>query len=173
METYKLNIKIGPHEFNGEGAEESVRRDFEEWKALISSLPVVPSQNTSSNFQSNGGVDGNEASVAGLERIFLFDEKKKEASLRVFPRTESRDADAILLIVLGYRMKFNQHDVSVGQIKSALKQTGIKVDRVDKTVAKYVREGYLNKGGTGRGGRYSLTNAGVMKGNEVLNTLMK
>src|SRR5690349_8109693 len=34
LEAYKLHIKIGAHEFRGEGPEESVRRDFEEWKSF-------------------------------------------------------------------------------------------------------------------------------------------
>ena len=40
METYKLHIKIGQHEFQGEGPEEAVKKSFEDWKLLITSLPT-------------------------------------------------------------------------------------------------------------------------------------
>lgn len=165
METYKLRMKIGAHEFNGEGPEESVRRDFEEWKALIASLPASLLSETNSG---NGFNESHNLTDERLDRIYLVDTKQGLVSLRVHPRTRDRNRDAILLILFGYSLMFDQTDVSVGQIKQAMRQTGIKIDRVDKVTAKYIDEGYLNKGGTGKGSRYSLTNSGIAKVHELL-----
>ena len=49
-----------------------------------------------------------------------------------------------------------------------MKQTGIRIDRVDKVALKYVTAGYMNKGGSGKGSRYRLTNSGIAKANELV-----
>jgi len=171
---YKLHIKIGVHEFRGEGPEESVRRDFEEWKSFIASLPVSTFENSHSATSANNGSSGGGFNVADsiseerLDRIYVVDTKLRLVSLRVHPRTADRNRDAILLILFGYSRKFGQDDVAVGQIKQAMRQTGIKIERVDKVAAKYIDEGYLDKGGIGKGSRYSLTNSGIAKVYELL-----
>ena len=52
-----------------------------------------------------------------------------------------------------------------------MRQSGCLVQRVDQVAAKYVRQGFLNKGGMGKGGRYSLTNSGVEKATAILNSI--
>jgi hypothetical protein len=174
LEAYKLHIKIGAHEFRGEGPEESVRRDFEEWKAFMASLPVSMLEKSYDSTSASNGASSGGLNVAGdltderLDRIYVVDTKQRLISLRVHPRTADRNRDAILLILFGYSRKFGQDAVAVGQIKQAMRQTGIKIERVDKVAAKYIDEGYLNKGGIGKGSRYSLTNSGIAKVYELL-----
>jgi hypothetical protein len=162
MESYKLHIKVGPHEFQGEGSEEAVKKSFEEWKLMIASAGPSPDTNPDSTRRSDSGGVLEEAHIA---RLYLLDEKKKRGlvTLRLLPRGEDRDPDAVLLILLGFGRMRDQIEVPVTQLKPALKQSGCNVDRVDAVVAKYLREGLLNKGGSGKGGKYSLTNSGTQK----------
>ncbi len=175
---YKLQIKIGAHEFNGEGPEESVRRDFAEFKSLIelvaAAQPAPKQSNKPKGEDSGNGNGGNgvdEVDTEQLDRLFLVDPKQKLVSLKIHPHTSDRDRDAMLLIVFGYLKKLALQDAPVGNIKQGLRQTGIRVDRIDKLALKYVNAGYLSKGGTGKGSRYRITNSGMTKANELMNTM--
>lgn len=178
MDTYKLHIKVGEHEFNGEGPEESIKRDFELWKELIS-IPVkaAPDQpNTSVAF---GGAAASistsqltDADIDQLSRIFLSDDKRNLVTLRALPRTDNRDSDSMLLILYGYLNMRQQHEVTVTQLKSALRQSGCMVDRVDRVASKARSSGWINKGGLGKGGRYSLTNAGIDAAKAKVQTML-
>ena len=168
METYKLHIKVGPHEFQGEGPEETVKKNFEDWKSMIATIGAEPVERSSSALAANPG----NGAFAGLQdiqagRLFLLDDKKGLVTLRILPRGEDRDADAVLLILLGFRRLRDQVEIPVTQLKPSLKQSGCNVDRVDAVVARYLRKGLLNKGGSGKGGRYSLTNSGTQKANSI------
>lgn len=164
METYKLHIKVGPHEFQGEGTEESVKSAFEDWKALIASHAkpdAAPStQNSAGSVRDQRSLDNGQQ-----EKLFLHDGKKRITTLRVLPRGENRDA--LLLVLLGFKQVQGQDEVPVTQLKPALKQSGCNVDRVDAVAAKHLRDGLINKGGMGKGGRYSLTNSGVERATSI------
>jgi hypothetical protein len=172
MEIYKLYIKVGPHEFNGEGPEEAVKKSFEDWKSLITSTPAVeitkpvPSQSPGGN----GSITLRDGDL--LAKLFLLDEKRGLVTLRILPRGDEREADAALLVLLGFRLMKEQDEVLVTQLKPALKQSGCNVDRVDAVVAKYQREGLINKGGSGKGGKYSLTNSGAEKAAAIAQGLL-
>jgi hypothetical protein len=92
-------------------------------------------------------------------------------SLRILPRSDDRYTDALLLVVLGYKIIKGTDEIMVTQLKPAMRQSGCMVERIDQAAAKYVRQGYLNKGGMGKGGRYSLTNSGIEKATALLSNL--
>ena len=167
MPDYKLHIKIGAHEFNGEGSEDSIRKDFAEFKSIIESLGAQPTQRQFQLPPLNGAEPGDNPDPESLDRIYLVDPKQKLVSLKVHPQTSDKARDAMLLVVHGYSTKLGLEDVPVGHIKQGMKQTGIKVDRVDKLALKYINAGYLNKGGSGKGSRYRITNSGVVKATEL------
>lgn len=179
MADYKLHIKVGEHEFNGEGPEKSVRDDYAEWKSLIELISTQPTRKEDKPHQpfSNGGPPdaGNKVDKKvdneQLANVYLVDPKQKLVSLKVHPHTTDRDRDAMLLIIHGYLQMLEQQDVPVGQIKQGMRQTGIRVDRVDKVAFKYVNAGYLSKGGSGKGSRYRITNSGVAKANELIKAM--
>ena len=173
MQPYKLHIKIGPHEFHGEGPEDAVKRDFDEWKNLISLVPIrqVASQGFSPPAPEQIA-ELNDADQRTLSKVFAVDDRRDLVSLRTLPRTDDRDADALLLVLLGYRFLKNQAEVLVTQLKPALRQSGCMVDRVDRVAARPVSQGFLHKGGLGKGGRYSLTNSGLEKAKALLNSVV-
>ncbi|MGH9545082.1 MAG: hypothetical protein ACRD23_07685 [Terriglobales bacterium] len=172
MENYKLHIKVGPHEFQGEGPEDTVKKNFEDWKSMIASITVMENVKSASGQSPVGGnvsapLDGPHAS-----RLFLLDDKKGLVTLRVLPRGEDRLPDAALLILLGFRQLKDQDEVLVTQLKPALKQSGCGDKRVDSVVGKYLRDGLINKGGIAKGGRYSLTNSGIEKATSLARGLV-
>jgi hypothetical protein len=171
MDSYKLHLKIGPHEFSAEGPTEVVKQDFELWKSMIKDLPAQPTtpatpQQNSATPQSSGALAKEQ-----IERVYIVDEKRDMLSLRVLPRSDDRYADALLLVLLGHKIIKGADETMVTQLKPALRQSGCMIDRIDQIAAKYVRQGFLNKGGMGKGGRYSLTNSGTEKAITILNNL--
>jgi hypothetical protein len=162
---YKLQLKIGPHEFYAEGPVELVKRDFELWKTMIREIPTTSLAGSDSEEQQVPLVSKSGALPAKehVGRVFLFDEKKGMVTLRILPRSEDRNAEGLLLLVFGYRMLMNMDEVAVTLLRPSLRQSGCTIDRVDQIAAKFVRQGFLNKGGRGKGGKYSLTNSGLNK----------
>jgi hypothetical protein len=171
METYRLHLKIGVHEFSAEGPVEVVQRDFELWKSLILEQPAQPVQSAQIDRTEKPSQATNQPSKEQLEKVYLADEKQDMLSLRILPRSDDRNADAMLLVIFGYKTVKGVDQTMVTQLKSALRQSGCMVDRIDQAAAKYVRQGFLNKGGMGKGGRYSLTNLGAEKAAALVSDL--
>lgn len=172
MEPYKLHLKIGVHEFSAEGPVEVVKQDFELWKSLIQEAPTQTVAHQASNEQ-DGKLTGNTNSLTKeeIDKVYLLDERRDMLSLRILPRSDDRYADSLLLVMFGYKVTKGTDEVMVTQIKSSMRQSGCMVERIDQVAAKYVRQGFLNKGGMGKGGRYSLTNSGAEKAAAIFNTL--
>jgi hypothetical protein len=173
VENFKLHMKVGPHEFDGEGPADAVRKSFDDWKSLVASMPSAETTYATANSSLGGGINGSAGVLEAeeLARLFVHDEKKGIVTLRILPRGDDRDANAALLVLLGFRQLKSQDEVPVTQLKPALKQSGCNVDRVDAVVGKYQREGFINKGGSGKGGKYSLTNSGIEKAHTLTRTM--
>jgi len=181
MDTYKLKIKIGSAEFEAEGSEETVRGQFEEFKALLDHPAHTSAGSSPSN--GNGGAQAQVAStkqkgpdVTGLDRLFTVDEKngKKTVSLRFLPAEgDERDSIAVLLILLAQEKLVGEERVRVTTLKEALERSGLTLARVDRVADKPRRQGFLMKGGKGKGGNYALTNTGRIRAAEELKNLLE
>lgn len=192
MDNYKLRIKIGGFEFEAEGPKEEVTTQFNEFKELITSKELIESvsglgQAKVKEKARDNGIDKNDSlmennvekkvksefSAENLNLIFTKD-KRNIISLRIPPpRSERLHPDAILLLMYRYRQGENVDEVPVTKIKSGLNQSGIKITRIDRAIMSDVREGYVIKTGSGKGGRYRLTNRGVAATERVLRELLE
>src|SRR5438105_153407 len=102
METQRLKVKIGPHEFEAEGPPESVAAQFEAWQSLVTAMGGASPKEQEP--QDNANANDRQTSPGELPNIFKVDRAKRFVTLRVFPATgERRDADALLLILYGYK----------------------------------------------------------------------
>jgi hypothetical protein len=171
METYKLQIKVGQHEFQAEGRIEDVRRDFELWKAMIADIPSHP-QPSGNGSESPQPPKAEIPQPDVLQRLYLRDDKRKLVTLRILPRSDDRNGESLLLLLLGFGAMMETNEVPVTMLRAALRQSGCTIDRVDQVAVKYVRQGLLNKGGRGKGGKYSLTNAGAEKAKSLLTAML-
>jgi hypothetical protein len=167
MEPYKLSVKIAEHQFNGEGPEDAVRRDFDAWRELVSTHTAKVALQKP---QLEGAVGGSPEDVAGplAARAFDFDERKGLLTLRALPHTQDREADTLLLLLLGYKLMAKQEEVGVTTLKWALEQSGCTVDRVDRIASKPLNARLVLKGGKAKGSRFSLTNPGVGRAKDLL-----
>lgn len=184
MENYRLRIKIGDCEFEAEGSQEIVERQFSEFKELLKSPPV--SNHQGSNNNGGGANEGNAPKLLSEKIItpvsfatdqywktFKFDEKRNLLSLSIRPMGDAAQADAILLLLFGYKFLKEQDEVIVTQLKDGLEQSGFSVNRIDRAIAPYVRSLFVIKTGKAKGGRYRLTNSGTTKAQTLANQLIE
>nr|WP_281719470.1 hypothetical protein [Nitrosomonas nitrosa] len=183
MDTAKIRVKIGVHEFEAEGPAELVSQQFDSWKALIDSEakqksfePPTPTVITplSGTAQMAGSISAMlfTDSAEQLSRLYSLDDKRDLITLRVLPIGEDRHREALLLVLYGFLRLKNQDEIVVTKLKAALESSGSTPDRIDRTAEPYQREGYLVKGGMGKGGKYRLTNKGVTKAQEKVQELL-
>jgi hypothetical protein len=177
MDTYKLRIKIGNHEFEAEGPVEVVKEQFESWKGLLGLSPAKGTDSPAAALSGNSvtritEIHTPEGITTPLD-VFDHDDKRKLVTLRVHPTSEDRDADAALLVLYGYKEIEAKDEVPVTKLKDALEVSGLRPDRVDRTLAPHMREGLILKAGRGKGGKYRLTNTGYARAQQMVYELFE
>lgn len=96
METLKLKMKIGEHEFDAEGPTDVVQAQFVAFKELISSLPEKRQESPSAT--SKEGNAGGQMPHLPLEKIL----KVEGRVISLTAKCETVD-EAVLLILLGQK----------------------------------------------------------------------
>jgi len=158
MNPYRIQVKIGAHEFQAEGSEDSVRADYRDF---LQSIQTKQGEFEASNQTASTGAvaAGAAADLTINELNALFKTEGDMLSLVHIPNTPQRVADGLLLTLLGFEAQMHQREVSAGTLIESARETGLgSMDRIDRVVAPH-RE-YLNVGGSRRGTRYSLNNRG-------------
>lgn len=171
---HKIRVRIGENEFEASGPEELVKEQFERWLAAIQALSGQAAKPTATNKpsdDSSGAADvppGGELDSELIGRAFLL--TNDVVSLRMLPRTEAVQSDALLLLLLGYATLRNETMVLGTQLTRAAKQSGLGVDRVDRALSRY--DALLLKGGARKGSRYGLNNQGRARAQELLRQML-
>lgn len=154
MAETRLRLRVGSNEFEAEGPREFVESQVEAWKGLFSS-PTRESEQTERESPEDGSEETDPWDV------FSVDEERSMVSLTIQPTGDQRDADAALLILLGFRSLAHQETVLVGRVKEALEESGFRPGRIDRILAPHVRSGLVLKSGQGKGSKYRLSNTGL------------
>ncbi len=184
MSAYKLRIKIGQHEFEAEGEEATVKAQFEEFKAIIAT-PITERQpppataesgnpqNTSATNPLQGSPPGGPALADQLSRIVRVD-GKRPITLSALPRGEQREGDATLILLLAYRVFWQQDEMAGARLLDGLQQSGYAVDRVDRVMDPFIDgpEPLICRTGVRRGVRYRLTTRGLARATELAKDLV-
>jgi hypothetical protein len=166
MDTHRIKIKIGEHEFEAEGPADVVERQFEAFKELIANTPRQP--NVSTERQGNQGKTtenaGSGASNPTLDKIMKVD--GRVISLTVRPQAEST---AALLVLLGQKMYRGNETVTASEVRDGLEHSGYRFARVDRLMQPLCDEGLVIKIGTRKATRYRLTNPGIIRAGVAAN----
>jgi hypothetical protein len=182
---HKLHIKIGQVEFNAEGTESTVNEQFKRFLEVVSAVGLNlpdPSRSTSppsppivGDAVDNGNKGGQQLPAPSdidrgtLDRLFAVD-PNGVVSLKLLPKTDNRNTDALVMILYGFRVLKQQHDVPASSLVAAAKQSGVNIDRVDRTLA--VRDDLFQKGGSRKGSRYALNNQGALHAEQLVKQMM-
>lgn len=176
MDTFKLRLKVGPHEFEAEGLREDVQAQFDAWKTLIAAAPAQPQKETPQRQQTFAdsfvaeGVDTKP--VVTDPALGLFETDGNSITLRAYPSGEQAD-DAVLLVAYAFKRIHNQDILSSVLLGKSLRISGGTIDRVDRVVAQHISKGFMMKaGGVGRGTKYRLTNTGSARAEALMKELV-
>jgi hypothetical protein len=160
METTKIKLRIGNHEFEAEGPVEIVQAQFQLFKELISSAANITSAVKTQ--EEVKPLVNNDFSLGGPH---ISIEKVMHVSGRIVSLTAlpASIEDAAMLIMLGQKDLRNNLAVTGQEIGDGLAQSGRQVPRVDRVMDKAINEQYVLKSGFKRSTRYRLTNQGLAK----------
>ena len=163
MDAYRLKIRIGEHEFEAEGPQEAVERQFEAFKELIASVPRKASNQNTQDKVVPGGVKNGNPPAKQFDNIFKVD--GRVVSLTAPPKDEKEGA---LVILIGQKIYRNNDTPTGSEIADGLRHSGYSIPgRVDRTLESFVSEGLLIKMGNRKGTRYRLTNTGLPRAEAI------
>jgi len=160
MDSTRIKVRIGDHEFEAEGPPELVQAQFEAFRDLIKSSPVqrIESPSPTETTEVVSALTATASSHVRLEKIMGVD--GRIVSLTALPASTE---EAALLIMLGNKDLRNNLTVTGQEIGDGLAQSGQLVARVDRIMEKHIRDALVLKLGLGRGTRYRLTNQGLTR----------
>jgi hypothetical protein len=175
MEPFRLRLKIGPHEFEAEGDQDTVERQFALWRELVSSpaaspptLPSPPPPPPEASTAAPAPLVASEGQAVPFDKLFRHDGEL--VSLSALPNGDHREPDAALLLLLARRHYLAEELVTGGRLRQGLMESGINVDRVDRMLEEYMNN-YVIRSGQNRAVRYRLTNPGRTRAMELARTL--
>lgn len=160
MDTSRIKIKIGEHEFEAEGPTAIVKEQFEAFKEIISTLATkttVLSSTAAVQKEENKILNMNLGSKE-LDKVMHVD--GRVVSLTAIPPSIE---DAALLVMLGHRDLRDNFSVTGQEIGDGLAQSGRSVSRVDRVMETAIEQSLVLKTGVKRSTRYRLTNQGLAK----------
>jgi hypothetical protein len=181
MDTYKLKLKIGIHEFDAEGPRDAVEKQFSEFKEMIEKFPASPVALRSGGLTSPGNpqlsaaegtaAPGLSTDADSLRKIFRL--QGKALSLSALPQGDSREKDAALLILLGYKLYHSVDELTGSTLLDDLKQSGYPLTRADRILEPYIEgaDKLVIRTGQRRGVRYRLTNPGHQRAMQIAREL--
>jgi hypothetical protein len=173
METHRLKMRIGPHEFEAEGTEEAIDKRLEAFKELIAltsdrrNPQAKPNAtNATTAPQGNGATNQNENSP--LARI--FDTTATPMTLTALP---SSVGDGLLLLLHGHRHIKGIGQVSVSELLAGLRTSGFSIVRMDDITPRLLAENMILKIGKRNASKYRLTNIGAQRADAIADELLK
>jgi hypothetical protein len=168
---HRVKVRLGIHEFEAEGTEESVNKQYEMFLQTAQLVPAAPIKGTNGRAASDPADPADPEELDALwNRAYRYE--NDIVSLHVLPQTDAANADAIVVILYGFRVLQKLDTVSSTTLMEAAKQSGLRIDRIDRALpAAY--NAFVIKGGNGRGSRYSLNNRGLARAQELLEQMFE
>jgi hypothetical protein len=164
MEPFRLKMKIGAHEFEAEGDQDTVERQFAIWREMIAASPSLLASPPPAT---DPGPALGEPPTAQPRREFgkIFRHEGRVVSLSALP-TNGSPADAALLLMLGQQAYNNEALITGNQLIQGMARSGLPVPRVDRVFGEHMGTNVIRVG-VHRAVRYRLTNPGVARATEM------
>jgi hypothetical protein len=170
MDTQKLKIKVGDHEFEAEGPAEVVQAQFAAWRDMVSVQPITAPRPAAAPFvaapPATDAAAGNGSDVR-LEKITRQDGRVVSLTAR-----GASVEDEVMLVLFGQKMLRDNDSVTGSEVIEGLRLTGRTVNRVDYQLDKLTTAGDVITIGVGRARRYRLTNQGSARARELAQGLI-
>jgi hypothetical protein len=169
--THRIKVKIGDAEFEAEGKPDLVTKQYDEFRAMLAQVPKASSSvsDSSQSIKKSGGGQGrSKLPTAILDAVFR---KSDPLSLTDRPKTDNADADALLMLVYGHTEMLGQPDVTAATLAKSARQTGVKSDRIGRSIAAH--GDFIKVTGAKKGTRYALNNLGISEAEKLITVAAK
>jgi hypothetical protein len=167
-----LRVRIADSEIEATGTEEFLRERIQEFLKNIPASGKKISPPKLSDDLETGSDEAPAMNNSGNEQVNrLFEDRDGLISLRALPRGANAEAESLLLLLYGYKTIKGTNNVTGVTLMKAAKQSGVNIDRVDRTMG--LNTEYVLKAGLRRGVKYSLNNRGVIKAEEVMHEVFQ
>ncbi len=166
---HSLHIKTAAFEFNAQGTEQSVNAQYEKFLQFLSATPTITAK--AKEEEKGGGLPPNawkDVPKDAIERVYKED--GEIVSLRLLPKGDKRDADAILMILFGFAMLKQKNMVPAPDVLMAARKSGVTETRIDRIAHMY--RDFIDKGGMRRWSRYGLTNPGTERAFDLFKAMV-
>lgn len=167
----RIKIKHGDSEFEADVPADKVQPMYDQFLATLEKRnPAAPSPFNAGGKNPDGKpkaptqpLEG-EADQQLLTRVF---EARADGmvTLRVLPKGDTKEADAFLLLLYGFRRLKDEEDVLATHLLRAAELSGLSAYRPAHALAPH--EPFVIRGGQKKGSTYSLNNQGIIKAQEI------
>ena len=158
-ELRRLKMKFGNAEFEAEVAEDKVQPMYDQFLSILGH----EGRDTPSRARSDEP-PRRTSDPGALARIFdLHDDGA--VVLKVLPDGHDKEADAILLLLYGYRLLKNEECVMATQLFRAAEKSGISLRRPVKLCVQNSR--FVTRNGQRKGSNYALNSHGLAMAKEI------
>ena len=157
-EVRRLKMKFGNAEFEAEVAEDEVRLMYDQFLSILGHEERDTPKRTSSVEYPRKTFN------QGLTQIFDLHEDGAIV-LKLLPDGHDKEADALLLILFGYRLLKNEECVLATHLFRAVEKSGISLRRPVYLCARNSR--FVIRNGQRKGSNYSLNSHGLAMAKEI------
>ena len=153
MADQQIRIKIGQHEFEASGDEETVKRELDRFYQVIENLGGVQAPRARTP-QKHTKIDKGEPEPFAIPEahasVFAYEDKTLTLVAKL--PGQNREGDAALLLLYGYREIQDLTTVPASSLLMSMKRTGYTIARVDRLISSpLIGEGLILRSGARRG----------------------
>ncbi len=166
-DTKHIKMKIGDAEFEADVPTEQVQPMYDQFLAALQNrAPAKPAAFAAAPTPPEAFANpiGAAFDPSMLQRLFEL-RTDGFVTLRFLPKGDSKEADAFLLLLLGYRRLKNEETVLATHLLRAAELSGLSAYRPAHALAAHER--FVIRGGQKKGSTYALNNQGLTKAEEI------
>jgi hypothetical protein len=172
VDKYRLRIRMGQAEFEAEGPRPQVHEDYERFLSRLGREGTAPSP------LPTDAPMGGPAPQNRVDLLYQVDKNRGVLSLRILPSIGSgvirHVANAILIILYGFKEYLGADSVPVLALANALRQSGhTGVKRLSTSCNYLLKNGLLIKQGTGKGSLYKASNLGLQTARSIIHATLE
>ena len=124
METVRLKVRIGQHEFEGEGPQEVIEKQFDAFRQMVSdTAAIAPVSNQPETTENKGAAEPGLPSVehpSAQQARKIIHVDGELLTLGVLPKGDNQESEAALLLLLGHKLLRSSNLVSADDLLNGL-----------------------------------------------------
>ena len=177
MNTLKLRLKKGKHEFEAEGDETTVKTLRDEWykhlslEAEASAVAQAKADTKKTATEKELTEKSDNPEIKNLEKLFSFEGDKVTLNNKL--QGDDRDSDAALLTLYGYKMLLGKDRVFSIPLMQSLNKSGYMPQRLDSVMKPLSQKKLILFAGNKRGRNYTITNPGQIEAKKIAKEILE